>query len=215
MFMYSKSHIHPVCFISKRCCDIVCACIGLMVTLPIFPLIALAIRLDSKGPVFYHQIRMGYQKNDCVCLFMIHKFRTMQHNAESETGPIWSPRNDPRITRVGHFLRKSRLDELPQLWNVLMGDMSIVGPRPERPGICNHLDSHIPFYSERTVDVLPGITGLAQITVGYDETLDDVKAKVAFDHAYALSLSSPWQWLKMDGYIICKTLLMMFAGKGR
>ncbi|WP_299729785.1 sugar transferase [uncultured Endozoicomonas sp.] len=213
--MHQKRYVHPMSAVGKRFSDITIAVLGLIFALPLYPLIAVAIRLDSRGPVLYHQIRIGYQQDDCVCLFMMHKFRTMRNNAEFETGPVWSPRDDPRITRVGQFLRKTRLDELPQLWNVLAGDMSIVGPRPERPGICNNLDHEIPFYSERTFDVLPGITGLAQINTGYDETLDDVKAKVAYDHAYALALSNPWLWLKMDFYVMFKTMLVMITGKGQ
>ncbi|MGB1271735.1 MAG: sugar transferase, partial [Endozoicomonas sp.] len=149
------------------------------------------------------------------CLFMMKKFRTMYQDAELETGPVWAKKNDPRITPVGRILRKTRLDELPQLWNVLMGDMSIIGPRPERPGISYKLDDKIPYYSERTYDVVPGITGLAQVNLGYDETMNDVKNKLAYDHAYALALSHPWTWLKMDISILLKTTVIIITQKGQ
>lgn len=213
--MKETSYVHPLTAIGKRCMDIVISLVGLIITLPLLPFIALAIKLDSPGPVIYQQLRIGYQKEDYINLFMMKKFRTMCTDAEETTGPVWASKNDPRITRVGHILRKSRLDELPQLWNVLTGDMSIVGPRPERPGICNELESHIPFYAERTYDVIPGITGLAQVNLGYDETIEDVRTKVAYDHAYALSLSSPLGWLKMDIGIMLKTLLVVVQGRGQ
>ena len=195
--------------------DIVFALVGLTITLPLFPFIALAIRLDSQGPIIYQQVRIGYQMEGYIRLFMMKKFRTMRNDAEAGTGPVWAQKNDPRITRVGNFLRKTRLDEIPQLWNVLVGDMSMVGPRPERPGMYQKLENNIPFYSERTFDVVPGITGLAQVNMGYDETLNDVKNKVAYDHAYALALTTTWGWLKMDFYIMIKTLYVMVTGKGQ
>lgn len=213
--MKESTFVHPLAATGKRSIDIVIALVGLTITLPLFPFIALAIRLDSPGPVVYQQIRIGYQMNNYIRLFMMKKFRTMRNDAEAGTGPVWAQKNDPRITRVGNFLRKTRLDELPQLWNVLVGDMSIVGPRPERPGMYQKLEHNIPFYSERTFDVVPGITGLAQVNMGYDQTLNDVKNKVAYDHAYALALTTPWGWLKMDVYVIFKTLYVMVTGKGQ
>ena len=213
--MKDVTYVHPVTAMGKRVMDITAALIGLTITLPFFPLIAIAIKLDSTGPVFYRQMRIGYQKEKYISLFHMVKFRTMRSDAEASSGPVWASKDDPRITRSGRFLRKTRLDELPQLWNVLVGDMSIVGPRPERPGICNMLESNIPFYAERTYDVIPGITGLAQVNLDYDETLDDVRNKLAYDHAYALALSSPINWLKMDLSILFKTLMVVFHGKGR
>ncbi len=213
--MIEPTFVHPVAARGKRLIDIVLALVGLVITLPLLPFIALAIRLDSPGPIIYQQIRIGYQMESYIRLFMMKKFRTMRNDAEAGTGPVWAQKNDPRITRVGNFLRKTRLDEIPQLWNVLVGDMSIVGPRPERPGMYQKLENNIPFYSERTFDVVPGITGLAQVNMGYDETLNDVKNKVAYDHAYALALTTTWGWLKMDFYIMIKTLYVMVTGKGQ
>ncbi|OED41973.1 sugar transferase [Endozoicomonas sp. (ex Bugula neritina AB1)] len=213
--MKETTYVHPITTIGKRCMDIAIALIGLLITLPLFPLIALAIKLDSSGPVIYQQLRIGFQKDNYISLFMMKKFRTMCADAEDITGPVWAKKDDPRITCMGHFLRKSRLDELPQLWNVLTGDMSIVGPRPERPGLCNKLEDNIPFYSERTYDVIPGITGLAQVNLGYDETIEDVRTKVAYDHAYALALSTPLGWLKMDIAIMLKTVVVIVQGRGQ
>lgn len=213
--MKESTFVHPVAATGKRLMDIVFALVGLIITLPLFPFIALAIRLDSQGPIIYQQVRIGYQMEGYIRLFMMKKFRTMRNDAEAGTGPVWAQKNDPRITRVGNFLRKTRLDEIPQLWNVLVGDMSMVGPRPERPGMYQKLENNIPFYSERTFDVVPGITGLAQVNMGYDETLNDVKNKVAYDHAYALALTTTWGWLKMDVYIMFKTLYVMVTGKGQ
>ena len=213
--MKESTCVHPVAATGKRLMDSVFALVGLAITLPLFPFIALAIRLDSQGPIIYQQVRIGYQMEGYIRLFMMKKFRTMRNDAEAGTGPVWAQKNDPRITRVGNFLRKTRLDEIPQLWNVLVGDMSMVGPRPERPGMYQKLENNIPFYSERTFDVVPGITGLAQVNMGYDETLNDVKNKVAYDHAYALALTTTWGWLKMDFYIMIKTLYVMVTGKGQ
>ena len=213
--MKDVTYVHPVTAICKRSMDMSIAIVGLLMTLPLYPFIAIAIKLDSPGPVFYRQMRIGYQRDSYISLFQMVKFRTMRADAESKSGPVWAQKNDPRITKLGNFLRKTRLDELPQLWNVLIGDMSIVGPRPERPGMCNKLESNIPFYTERTYDVVPGITGLAQVNLGYDETIDDVRNKVAYDHAYALALSSPLDWLKMDIFIMFKTFMVMVLGRGQ
>ncbi|MGI9276774.1 MAG: sugar transferase [Endozoicomonas sp.] len=213
--MKGVTYVHPLTATGKRVMDISIAVTGIILTLPLYPFIALAIKLDSPGSIFYRQLRIGYQRNSYISLFMMIKFRTMRSDAESGTGPVWAQKNDPRITGIGSFLRKTRLDELPQLWNVLFGDMSIVGPRPERPGMCHKLENNIPFYTERTYDVVPGITGLAQVNLGYDETIDDVRNKVAFDHAYALALSSPMDWIKMDISIIFKTMMVMITRSGQ
>ena len=213
--MKDTTYVHPLTAFGKRSMDIVIALVGMTITLPLFPIIALAIKLDSPGPVIYQQLRIGYQRENYISLFMMKKFRTMRADAESGTGPVWATKNDPRITRLGIFLRKTRLDELPQFFNVLAGDMSMVGPRPERPGMCNKLETNIPFYTERTYDVTPGITGLAQVSLGYDETIDDVRNKVAYDHAYALSLSNPWEWLKMDISVMIRTFTVMVLGRGQ
>lgn len=210
-----KKYVHPVVSIGKWVSDKFIALIGLIVTLLLLPGIALAIRLDSKGPIFFRQLRVGRAHAHFTELFYIWKFRTMCVNAEVQGQPVWASKNDPRITRVGSFLRLSRLDELPQLWNVLCGDMSMVGPRPERPGFFAKLENQIPFYAERVYDVAPGITGWAQVYLGYDTTVEDVRKKVAYDHAYALALGRPLTWLITDFKIIWLTFKVMFLRRGR
>ncbi|PSW11954.1 LPS biosynthesis sugar transferase SypR [Photobacterium rosenbergii] len=199
----------------KRASDVLLASIGLIITLPVWPVIALLIKLDSPGPVFYRQMRVGKISDQQVELFEVIKFRSMSNNAESASGATWAQQNDPRVTKVGHFLRVTRLDELPQFLNVLKGDMALIGPRPERPQFCGKLQNALPFYLERTAGLKPGITGLAQVSQGYDSSLEDVKSKIGFDHAYALALSSPLQWLKMDLFIIFKTIYIMVSKRGQ
>jgi lipopolysaccharide/colanic/teichoic acid biosynthesis glycosyltransferase len=210
-----ESYIHPITRIGKRTLDVTCALIGLALTLPFYPIIILAIKLDSPGPAFFRQLRVGRCWPHMTELFMMIKFRTMRTDAEAKTGAVWASKNDPRITRLGNFLRKTRIDELPQLFNVLAGEMSLIGPRPERPGIFRKLENAIPFYSERTYGVAPGITGLAQINLGYDETIEDVRAKVGYDHAYALALSHPYTWLRADLHIMALTVGVMFGRRGQ
>ncbi len=209
------SYIDPLTRRCKRGFDLTITCTALAILLPLFPFIALAIKLDSNGPVFFSQPRIGRAKAQQTAIFNMIKFRTMVADAERYSGAVWAQKADPRITRMGKFLRKTRLDELPQLFNVLLGDMSLIGPRPERPGFYAKLEQAIPYFAERTYEVTPGITGLAQVNQGYDTCIDDVKNKVAFDHGYALSLSSPWRWFKTDCYILAKTLLVMATGRGQ
>jgi lipopolysaccharide/colanic/teichoic acid biosynthesis glycosyltransferase len=211
----AESHVHPSAARGKRIVDLTVAASALLMTSPLFPVIAVAIRLETRGPVFFRQLRIGRAWADRVELFEMVKFRTMVADAEAQTGPVWAGKDDPRITRVGRFLRKTRLDELPQLWNVIKGEMSLIGPRPERPGICHRLEREIPFFAERTYGLAPGITGLAQVNQGYDETLDDVRRKVGYDHGYALALSSPGGWITADLNIALRTLLVMAGGRGR
>ncbi|KDM93396.1 hypothetical protein EA58_00570 [Photobacterium galatheae] len=212
---HRSSTMSPITAKTKRTMDIVIAGLGLALTLPVFPIIALATKLDSPGPVFFQQRRIGQMLPEQTRIFDILKFRTMVANAESVTGAILASKADPRITRVGAFLRKTRLDELPQLINVLRGDMSIVGPRPERPEFYQQLESAIPFFTERTYGILPGITGLAQINQGYDTSIEDVRSKVAFDHSYALVLGSFWPWFRTDLMIMFKTFGIMLGRKGQ
>jgi lipopolysaccharide/colanic/teichoic acid biosynthesis glycosyltransferase len=200
--------IDPVTARTKRVTDIVLAGTGLLLTLPLFPLIAAAIRIESRGPVFFRQLRIGKSQPDRVELFEMIKFRTMVRDAEKLSGAKWATKGDPRITRVGRFLRKSRLDELPQFINVLRGDMSLIGPRPERPGFYKKLENEIPFFAERTYGVAPGITGLAQVNQGYDTCIEDVRSKVGYDHRYALALDNPLNWLRMD-------MGIMITGRGQ
>nr|WP_107925041.1 sugar transferase [Thaumasiovibrio subtropicus] len=199
----------------KRLFDLVLSSIGLLITLPIWPFIAFAIKLETPGPIFFRQLRVGQIHNDHVELFHMIKFRSMGQYAEKETGAVWAAKNDARVTKVGHFLRKTRLDELPQFINVIKGDMSLIGPRPERPEFCGNLQNALPYYAERTAGLKPGITGLAQVNAGYDTSLDDVKNKLLYDHAYSAALSSPFQWLNMDLRIIFKTIYIMIAGRGQ
>lgn len=205
----------PAVTIGKRAFDIIGALVGLIIGGLFTPLIAVAIKLDSKGPVLFRQIRVGRASPDRIDLFRMYKFRTMRVDAEAKSGPVWAKKEDPRITRVGRLLRKTRLDEIPQLLNVLRGDMSLIGPRPERPGICNKLEDAIPFYIERTYGVRPGITGLAQVFQGYDESIEDVRSKVSYDHAYALSLGRSGTWLSMDFEILWRTVGVVFGARGQ
>jgi lipopolysaccharide/colanic/teichoic acid biosynthesis glycosyltransferase len=199
---------------AKRLADVLCAVAGLTVLAFVFIPIALAIKVDSKGPVFYRQRRVGRSLGTSTTLFDIIKFRTMHDSAELESGPVWAAKHDSRVTRVGRFLRDTRLDELPQFINVLRGDMSVVGPRPERPKFVNQLQKAIPFYTERLYGVRPGITGLAQVNQPYDTSIDDVRKKVAFDHAYALQLGSMRMWMRVDAGIMLKTIGVMLGRKG-
>ena len=200
---------------AKRAFDIVGALIGLSIGMFLAIPVAIAIKLTSPGPVIFRQMRIGRSLPDRTELFMMLKFRSMYVDAEAKTGAVWATKNDPRITPVGLFLRKTRLDEIPQLINVLKGDMSLVGPRPERPGITHRLEDAIPFFAERTYGIRPGITGLAQVNQGYDESLDDVRSKVLYDHAYGLSIMELGRWFRTDLHILWKTIAVMVGGRGQ
>jgi sugar transferase (PEP-CTERM system associated) len=188
----------------KRMMDVLLSTMGIALVLPLLPLIALSIRLDSRGPVLYRQIRVGEGGRH----FHILKFRTMQDDAEKQTGAVWSEEHDPRITRVGSFLRKTRLDEVPQLFNVITGDMSFVGPRPERPEFVAMLKEVIPYYSERHF-VKPGITGWAQVSYPYGASVEDAIEKLRYDLYYIKHLC-----VHFDIFIILKTIHVVLFGKG-
>jgi lipopolysaccharide/colanic/teichoic acid biosynthesis glycosyltransferase len=192
--------------------DFAIAALALMLTAPLWPLIAFAIRLDSPGPALFRQLRVGRSLPDRTELFVMLKFRSMRQDAEAGTGPVWAQARDSRVTRLGRLLRRSRLDELPQLINVLRGDMSIIGPRPERPGITAGLARALPHFPARTCGIRPGITGLAQVSQGYDTCLDDVRRKLAFDQHYARRLSFLRDWFVMDVSIALRTVLVMARG---
>ncbi len=188
----------------KRLMDIVFALFMLITNSPLLLIAAIAIKLNSKGPIFYLQERCGIQGKP----FKIVKFRSMRVDAETKTGPVWSQKNDPRITSVGRFIRRVRIDEIPQMWNVLKGEMSLIGPRPERPFFVEKLSEEIPYYKRR-LRVRPGITGWAQVKHKYDETVEDVKEKVKYDLFYIENMS-----LRMDMKILVRTVLVVLFGKG-
>ncbi len=185
----------------KRLLDLVTAALGLLITAPIWPLIALAVKLCDGGPVFYSQDRVGQGGKP----FRLHKFRTMRTDAENGKS-IWACPNDPRVTAVGRFLRQSRLDELPQLYNVLVGEMSVVGPRPERPDIVSDLEQAVPYYAQRHL-VKPGITGWAQISFRYGASVEDARRKLQFDLYYLKHMS-----FELDTIILFRTLGTFLRG---
>ncbi len=199
----------------KRLFDILIASMAFLAFAILTPFIALAIRLDSKGPVFYRQLRVGRAMPDRTDLFYLVKFRTMRVDAEAKTGAVWAAKGDPRVTRLGRFLRNTRLDELPQCINVLRGEMSIVGPRPRKAGLLHEARRRHPLLCRAHLWAETGVTGLAQVSTGYDSSIDDVRLKILFDHSYALLIRSPWQWLKTDCRIILRTILVMGLGMGR
>lgn len=188
----------------KRTIDVISSALVLLIGLPIWIVVAIAIKLDSKGPVFYTQERVGKDEKH----FPIIKFRTMFTNAESKSGPVWANKKDPRTTRIGKILRRLKIDEIPQLINVLDGNMSLVGPRPERPYFVEQLSREIPLYRRR-LKVRPGITGWAQVKHKYDETIDDVRKKVQYDLFYIENMS-----LRMDFKIMLNTITVILSGKG-
>jgi lipopolysaccharide/colanic/teichoic acid biosynthesis glycosyltransferase len=226
--------------------------LGLAITLPFYPVIAAAIYLESPGSVFIRQLRAGeLEVTDATSTgsvgkphfrpFFMLKFRSMRPDAEKHTGPVLATANDPRITRVGRFLRKTRLDELPQFINVLRGEMSIVGPRPERPELAEQLAMAIPYFEERMRDVKPGITGLAQVSLGYtgkpaagsllarfeadmtnpfkiegaeDALADHMRMKLLYDLAYSAATESLRAFLPLELSIIARTPLVMLRAIG-
>jgi lipopolysaccharide/colanic/teichoic acid biosynthesis glycosyltransferase len=242
--------------VAKRLIDVVGSLLGLGITLPLFPLIAAAVYLDSPGPILIRQRRAGQlgqgsedgsdreegtQARPRFREFLMFKFRSMRSDAEELSGPVLAIENDPRITRVGRLLRRTRLDELPQFLNVLAGDMSIVGPRPERPELAEQLALAIPYFEERMRDVKPGITGLAQVTLGYsgkpppgsefmpfagdltnpfhvegaeDAVADHMRMKLLYDLAYSASMESLRSFAPLELSILLKTPLVMLRARG-
>ena len=189
---------------AKRALDLVAASVGLVLAAPIMVLVAAATRLSSAGPALYHQERVGRHGR----LFTVHKFRSMRMDAEATTGAVWASTDDPRITPLGRFLRRTRLDELPQLWNVLKGDMSFVGPRPERPEFVCQLTEKIPFYGQRHV-VRPGLTGWAQVRYTYGASVEDALMKLQYDLYYIKNLS-----LALDAFILFSTVKTVLLRRG-
>jgi sugar transferase (PEP-CTERM system associated) len=189
--------------IVRRLVSVVIALVGLVLSLPLLPLIMLVIRLDSVGPVFYRQRRVGKGGR----IFDVIKFRTMRQDAE-KSGPQWAGNNDPRVTRIGRFLRSSRLDEIPQLWCVLKGDMAFVGPRPERPEFVEWLSREIPYYGVRHM-VRPGLTGWAQVKYKYGSTVEDAREKLQYDLFYIKNAS-----IGLDLLIMFQTVKTVLLKRG-
>jgi lipopolysaccharide/colanic/teichoic acid biosynthesis glycosyltransferase len=244
--------VHRSVRIVKRAIDVIGSSIGLAVTLPLYPVIAAAIYLESPGPIFFKQIRAGRLNlpegsgngaphRPQFTQFKMLKFRSMRTDAEKLSGPVLATENDPRVTRIGRFLRKTRLDEIPQFVNVLRGDMSIVGPRPERPELADQLAMAIPYFEERMRDVKPGITGLAQISLSYtgkphpnsdvakfeadltnpfkvegaeDALADHMRVKLLYDLAYSATTEDLWHFLPVELEILLKTPLVMLRALG-
>jgi exopolysaccharide biosynthesis polyprenyl glycosylphosphotransferase len=191
--------------IIKRLCDVTVSLVGLALALPAMIVVAIAVKLESAGPILYRQPRLG--RNGCV--FILNKFRSMRQDAEKETGPVWARARDPRVTRVGALLRRTRLDELPQLLNVLVGHMSFIGPRPERPEFVEELQKQIPYYMERLA-VKPGITGWAQVSYRYGSSVEDAVEKLQYDLYYIKNLS-----LFLDLLILLNTVQVVLFARGR
>ena len=180
--------------------DVACSSICLTLFAPLMLIVSLLVKLTSSGPVFYKQRRCGLNGNEFTML----KFRTMRQDAEHRSGARWCSKHDDRITSIGKFLRRSHLDEFPQLLNVLKGEMSLVGPRPERPEFVSELDQTVPFYRERLL-VSPGLTGWAQVSFAYADSVDATRRKLQYDLYYAKHLSFP-----LDCSILFSTIKTMF-----
>ncbi len=197
----SRFHIRRL----KRLVDVVASVVGLILTAPVIAVTAVLVKLTSPGPVFYRQERLGRDSEP----FFVLKFRTMRADAESQSGPVWATEDDPRITWIGKYLRKFRIDEIPQLWNVLRGDMSLVGPRPERAVFVKKLSEKIPFYSERLL-VAPGVTGWAQVMHPYAASIEESRRKLQFDLFYIKHMS-----FLLDLFIMMKTVKTILFGRER
>ena len=189
---------------TKRIMDVLLSILAIVLFSPLFIFAAILIKLTSKGPIFFTQTRVGKDGK----LFTIYKFRTMHVNAEKETGPVWASENDPRLIPAGKFLRKTHIDEIPQFINVLRGEMSVIGPRPERPTFVTVLKTQITDYEKR-LQVKPGITGLAQVRHQYDATIDDVRKKIKYDLLYIKNMC-----LWTDIRILVRTVRVVLTGEG-
>ena len=190
--------------VAKRTLDVTVSSVGIVLGAPLMLLVAAAVRLTSPGPVIYQQERVGLRGH----VFKVAKFRSMRQDAEKGTGAVWASKADPRVTPVGRFLRRSRLDELPQLWNVLRGDMSFVGPRPERPEFVSSLTKEIPYYGQRH-SVRPGLTGWAQVRYTYAASVEDAMEKLQYDLFYIKNMS-----IALDLFIIANTVKTVLMRRG-
>jgi exopolysaccharide biosynthesis polyprenyl glycosylphosphotransferase len=198
---YDPAFTHPVFFALKRAADILLSLLGMIVFAPFAPLVILAIKLQDRGNVIYSQVRVGLYNQP----FRIYKFRTMRVDAERD-GAQWAKQNDDRTTPLGRFLRKTRIDEVPQFWNIMAGDMSFVGPRPERPNFVDLIERDVPFYRYRHL-IKPGLSGWAQINYPYGASIDDAREKLAFDLYYLKYASITLDWL-----ITVRTVAAMVKG---
>mgnify|MGYP000908916128 CR=1 FL=1 len=188
----------------RRAFDLVAATLLLVLSAPVAMLAALAIRIEDQGPVLFRQTRVGYRGTP----FLLVKFRSMHVDAEADGVPRWAEENDPRVTRVGRIIRLTRVDELPQLWNVLRGEMSLIGPRPERPAFVERLSRELPGYRLRHA-VKPGVTGLAQVCAGYAASLDAAARKLDYDLHYVANRS-----LRLDLRILAATVWVVLTAQG-
>jgi len=202
LFRFTKACFEQL----KRMLDVILSMTILIIFTPLFLLFAMCIKISSSGPVIFSQVRVG--KDDKV--FTMYKLRTMDAKAEKDTGPIWSRYDDPRAFPVGTFLRKTHLDEMPQFFNVIKGDMSIIGPRPERPHFVDNFKKALPDYQKRLA-VRPGITGLAQISHKADSSMDDVRKKLGYDLEY-ISRVKKKSWFN-ELRIMFNTLVIVMTGK--
>jgi sugar transferase (PEP-CTERM system associated) len=203
-FIYSEGfRVRPSQQIARRLVSTLTAAVGLLLFLPLFPIVMLLVRLSSPGPIFFRQTRVGLGGRN----FTVYKFRTMRTDAEV-AGAKWATKDDPRVTRVGKFMRKTRLDEVPQLWNVLCGDMGFVGPRPERPEFVPWLSEQIPYFDLRHM-IRPGLTGWAQVRYGYGATLEESREKLEYDLYYIKHMS-----LGLDLLIMFETIKTIIRRRG-
>jgi sugar transferase (PEP-CTERM system associated) len=203
-FLYSKGfRIQPSQLLTRRLASVVAAGLGLLLFAPFFPLVALLVKLSSPGPLFFRQVRVGEGGRP----FYVYKFRSMVTDAE-KGGARWASKNDPRVTQVGMFMRKTRIDEVPQLWNVLRGDMGFVGPRPERPEFVPWLAEQLPYYNLRHL-IRPGLTGWAQVRYGYGATLEESREKLQYDLYYVKHSS-----LGLDLLIMFETIKIIVRRRG-
>lgn len=200
----TKQVLDPLYVCWTKILDLLCGSFGLLILCIVLPIIALLIYLDSPGPIFYTQERVGLRGKP----FRIYKFRSMHTNAESTGRAIWAAKDDPRVTRAGRFLRATHMDELPQLLNILRGDMSLIGPRPERAEFVTKLEKGIPFYSYR-LTVKPGLTGWAQVKYHYTSTDEEAVIKLYYDLYYIRCRS-----FKLDLLILLKTVAEVFSLRG-
>jgi sugar transferase (PEP-CTERM system associated) len=203
-FIYSEGfRVKPSQQFARRIVSTLTAATGLLLFLPLFPFVMLAVRLSSSGPIFFRQVRVGMGGRN----FTVYKFRTMRTDAEV-AGAKWASKDDPRATRVGRFMRKTRLDEVPQLWNVLRGDMGFVGPRPERPEFVPWLSENIPYFDLRHM-IRPGLTGWAQVRYGYGSTLEEAREKLEYDLYYIKHMT-----LGLDLLIMFETIKTILRRRG-